>query len=125
MLSVIITIDHGLFVHFLISYRTSNSTDKQTCLGCGLGTFINISTAMYTVSTNECVTCVQCLARTCIEVGRVPGEHSVLYVMRITRKQTLRSLSLPYPHKDWRAGDRQSFFGYDTDYRISSIKAVE
>ncbi len=32
--------------------------------------------------------------------------------------RALRNLSLSYPKKDWQAGPRQSFFGYDTDYKI-------
>ncbi len=40
---------------------------------------------------------------------------SYLHVSCVTRKCALRSLSLSYPKKDWRAGPRQSFFGYDTD----------
>ncbi len=36
----------------------------------------------------------------------------------VTRKCASRSLSLSYRKKDLRAGPRQSFFGYDTDYKI-------
>ncbi len=36
----------------------------------------------------------------------------------VTRKCALRSLSLSYPKKDWRAGPRQSFFWYATDYEF-------
>ncbi len=34
---------------------------------------------------------------------------------RVTRKQTLRSLSVSYQKKDGRAWPRPSFFWYDTD----------
>ena len=36
----------------------------------------------------------------------------------VTRKPTLRSLSLTYQRKDWRAGLCQSFFWHDTNYNI-------
>ncbi len=36
--------------------------------------------------------------------------------MHVTRKQTLRSLSLSYQKKDGRAWLRPSFFWYDTDF---------
>ncbi len=36
--------------------------------------------------------------------------------MCVTRKQTLRSLSLSYQKKDGRAWPRSSFFWYDTDF---------
>ena len=36
-------------------------------------------------------------------------------MMRITRKQTLRSLSLSYQNKDGHAWTHPSFFWYDTD----------
>ncbi len=39
-----------------------------------------------------------------------------LYMTRVTRKQTLRSLSLSYQQKDGRAWPRPSFFWYDTDF---------
>ncbi len=38
------------------------------------------------------------------------------YITCVTRKQTLRSLSLSYPKKDGRAWPRPSFFWYDTDF---------
>ncbi len=34
------------------------------------------------------------------------------------RQHALRSLSFSYQKKDWQAWPHQSFFGYDTDYRI-------
>ncbi len=43
----------------------------------------------------------------------------------VTRKQTLRSLLLSYQEKDWWAGPHQSFFWYDTDYKIYSVKVAD
>ena len=40
----------------------------------------------------------------------------VMCVMCVTRKQTLRSLSLPYQKKNGRAWPCPSFFWYDTDF---------
>ncbi len=37
-------------------------------------------------------------------------------MMRIKRKQTLRSLSLSYQKKDGRTWSRRPFFWYDTDF---------
>ncbi len=36
----------------------------------------------------------------------------------VTGKHVLKSLLFSYMKKDWQAGSRQSFFGYDTDYKI-------
>ena len=38
------------------------------------------------------------------------------YMTCVTRKQTLRPLSLSYQKKDGRAWPRPSFFWYDTDF---------
>ena len=43
----------------------------------------------------------------------------VLHVSRVMGKCAFRSLSLSYQKKNWWAGPRQSFFGYDTDYKIA------
>ena len=43
----------------------------------------------------------------------------------VTRQPTLRSLSLSYQKKDWRAGPCQSFFWHDTDFKILSVKAAD
>ncbi len=40
------------------------------------------------------------------------------YMSCVVGKHDLRFLSLSYPKKDRRAGPCQSFFGYDTDYKI-------
>ncbi len=40
-----------------------------------------------------------------------------VYMMHVTGKQTLRSLSLSYQKKDGCAWPRSSFFWYDTDFR--------
>ncbi len=55
----------------------------------------------------------------CWEKSFVIVLNICVYMSRVTRKCTLRSLSLSYPRKDWRAGSRQFFFGYDTDYKIA------
>ncbi len=39
--------------------------------------------------------------------------------MSCVTRSALRSLSLSYPKKDWRAGPCKSFFGYVTDYKIA------
>ncbi len=47
-----------------------------------------------------------------------PGTYCQCNLSCVLRKCALRSLPLSYPKKDWRAWPRQSFFGYDTDYKI-------
>ncbi len=42
--------------------------------------------------------------------------NEILHVRCVTRKQTLRSLSLLYQKKDGRVWPRPSFFWYDTDF---------
>ncbi len=42
--------------------------------------------------------------------------QSKTYLMRVTRKQTLRSLSLSYQKKDGHARPRPLFFWYDIDF---------
>ncbi len=46
------------------------------------------------------------------------------FVTRVTRKQTLRYLSMSYPKKDGRAWPRPSFFWYDIDKYIKACFLV-
>ncbi len=40
------------------------------------------------------------------------------HMSRVMGNGALRSVSLSYPKKDWWVGPRQSFFGYDTNYKF-------
>ena len=49
-------------------------------------------------------------------VGTLKGLQGARQTRCVTRKQTLRSLSLSYQKKDGRAWPRPPFFWYDTDF---------
>ncbi len=51
----------------------------------------------------------------CNQLG-LNGSNVFPHMKRVTRKQTLRSLSLSYQKKDGHAWPRPSFFCYDTDF---------
>ncbi len=79
-----------------------------------------------TFSLNFVISCEYCRRST--TTGRELEGNWHVHLTRVTRKQTLRSLSLSYQKKDGRAWPCPSFFWHDTDffenlfYDVSRVK---